>query len=480
LAFRLPHGGSPSWVLAETATSASFAMLSMLLVGREIGPQAMGLGTLALAAFVLFDVLAACLFTDALVQHPRLGPNHAGSAATAAALVGAGGAVVLAGISPLLAAVSNAPEVAALSCALAALLPMSAWSGAISGLALRQHRFRLLAARALIGQPVALGAGLLAAAGGFGPWALIANQATATLVTFGLFLLLARRGAGPRLDRAALRDLWPVAGPQIAAIFVSVGKYRLFVLALGLVAGHTVVALSHAAFRLLDGTLIVVLQSVARIGVPRLCAERGDRARLAQAFGELAQLQALLGLPVAVGTALVAPAMVHALLGPDWREAGQAAQVVGFAASVGLLAGDAGSLFLALGKAKRNLYLAVVSLVVPLALLLAVRPSTAWGVALCWASQSVLLAPAAAWLALRELRRSPWWLLRSTAPALLATGCMAAAVLALQATVAMTPGAELLASVACGGAVYLAVAAALLRWKLPFALMAPRIAVAAE
>ena len=207
-------------------------MLSMLLVGREIGPQAMGLSTIALAAFLLLDVLAASVLTDALVQHPRLGPNHAGSAATAGTLVGAVAAAALVAVSPLLAAVSDAPDVAALTCALAPLLPLSAWSGAMAGVALRQHRFGLLAARALLGQPVALGAGLLAAAEGFGPWAMIANQAAATLVTFVLLLLLARQGARPRLDVAALRELWPVAGPQIAAVFVTFGKYRLFLPAL--------------------------------------------------------------------------------------------------------------------------------------------------------------------------------------------------------------------------------------------------------
>ncbi len=349
-------------------------------------------------------------------------------------MVGAVGAVALAGASPLLAAVAHAPEVAALVCALAPLLPLSAWSGAVSGLVLRQQRFGLLA----------------------------------------------RRDAGPRLDRAALRDLWPVAGPQIAAIFFIVSKYRLFLLALGFIAGHTVVALSHAAFRLVEGALHVVGQSVIRIGLPRFCAERADRARLAETFGELAQLQALLGLPVAVGTALVAPAMVHSLLGPEWQEAGTAAQVVGLAVAFAFLGGDAGSLFVALGKAKRNLALAAASLLVPLALLLALRPSASAVVALCWASQCVLVAPVTAGLALREIGRSPWWLLKKTAPAVLATGCMAAAVLALQAAVPMPPGAELLASAACGGVVYLAVAAVLLRMRLPSVLTSRMAPLAAE
>jgi len=308
---------------------------------------------------------------------------------------------------------------------------------------------------------------------------MIANQTVATFVTFALLRLLARQRVGLRLDRAALRELWPVAGPQIAAVFVSVGRYRLFLLALGFTAGNAVVALSHAAFRLLDGALMAVFQSVARIGLPRLCAERADRARLAETFGEMAQFQALLGLPVTVGIALVAPAMVQVLLGPDWQEAGGAARVVGLATAVGFVTGDAGSLFVALGKAKRNLVLAVVSLAVPLALLLALRPSTPEAVAFCWASQSIVLPPITAWLALRELGRSPRWLLEKAAPALAATGCMAAAVLALQAAVPMRPGAELLASAACGGVVYVTAAAILLRLRLPPAL-APRMVVAAE
>lgn len=479
LQLRLPRGRSPSWVLAETATAALFSMLSMLLVGREIGPQAMGVATIALSAFLLLDVLAASMFTDALVQFPRLGPKHAGSATTAGALLGVVFAAVLAGAGPLLATFAGAPEVASLACALAFLLPLSAWSGAVSGLLLRRHRFGVLAARAIVGQPLALGAGLLVAAQGYGPWALIANQATATLATFALVLLAGGWRAGVGLDRAALRDLWPVAGPQVAAVFVSVGKYRIFLLALGFVAGNAVVALSHAAFRLLDAALGIVAQSVFRIGLPRLCAEQGDRARMAEAFGELTHLQAFLGLPVAVGTALVAPAMVQSLLGPEWGAAAGAAQVVGMASAVGFLAGDVASLHVALGKAKRNLALAVVSLAVPLALLLALRPSTPQAVALCWAGQVFVLTPAAAWLALRELRRSPWWLLSKSAPALLATGCMAVAVLALQASAPMRPGAELFASVAVGGAVYLAVAAALLRMRLPPALTS-RLAVAAE
>ena len=69
-ALRLPASRSPAWVLAETATSAVFSLVSMLVIGRVIGPEATGTGMVAIAAFMLLDVAGATLFTDAVVQHP--------------------------------------------------------------------------------------------------------------------------------------------------------------------------------------------------------------------------------------------------------------------------------------------------------------------------------------------------------------------------------------------------------------------------
>ena len=124
---------------------------------------------MALAAFLLLDLLTASLFTDALVQFPKLARDRAGSAAGAGVLAGTAAAVLLMAIGPLVAAASNAPEITVLTWAFRTLLPVSAWSGAMSGLALRRRRFFLLAARVLLGQRIALSVALLAAAEGFGP-----------------------------------------------------------------------------------------------------------------------------------------------------------------------------------------------------------------------------------------------------------------------------------------------------------------------
>lgn len=471
----LPAARSPSWVIAETATSAVFSFFSLMWIARVIGPEAAGLGAVAIAAFLLADVACSSLFTDALVQRSSLSEHHVRSALTVQVLVGLGGAAALALLAPVVSHGADAPDIQPLILALAALLPFSAFSGATAGLVLRAQRYRLLAMRALLGQPLALAAGLFLAHEGFGAWALIGQQVVATAVTFALMLALGRSRVRPAVARQALADLWPVAGPQILSVVVQVGRYRLFVLALSVVVAEAVVAVCNVGFRLLDSALTVVWASVARLAVPRLSALQGNRAGMAEAYGQLAQLQALMGMPVAAGIALTAPDLIRALLGPAWLEAADATRLVGWVAVLSMSWGDPGSLFLALGKTKRNLAMSVAALAVPLAALLAARPGTPVGVALCWASSTVVMAPFVVWLALSELKRSPLWLLGRIAPALAATAAMAAAVLLVQETVArgLTPLSRLVASAAVGAVVYAVVAWVALGRRLPRGLRNP-------
>ena len=460
MTLRLPAARASSWVIAETATTAVFSLFSLMLIAKVIGPEAAGLGAIAIAAFLLADLACASLFTDALVQRASLSEHHIRSALTVQVLVGAGGALALALLAPAIADLSDAPQVSQLILALAALLPFSAFSGASAGMVLRAQRYSLLATRALLGQPLALMAGLLLASEGYGAWALIAQQATATAVTFALMLALGRHHLRPAIAGRALADLWPVAGPQILAVIVMAGRYRLFVLALGVVTTETVVAVCNVAFRLLDSALGIVWGSVSRLSIPRLSALQSNRGGLAEAYGHLAQLQALMGMPIAAGIALTAPDLIRALLGPAWLDAAEATRLVGWMAVFSFSWGDPGSLFLALGKTKRNLMLSAAALAVPLATLLIARPATPFGVALCWASSTVAMAPWVVWLALSELKRSPLWLLGRIAPALAATAAMAVTVALLQETVAhgLPPLTRLVVSAVAGALVFSTVA----------------------
>lgn len=478
---RLPAARSPSWVIAETATAAVFSFFSLILIAKVIGPEAAGLGAIAIAAFLLADLACSSLFTDALVQRASLSEHHVRSALTVQVLVGMAGAFVLAMLAPVIARAAEAPQVSHLILAMAALLPFSAFSGGSAGMVLRDQRYRLLALRALLGQPLALTAGLLLAAGGHGAWALVGQQAVTTVITFVLMLALGRHHLRPAFARRALADLWPVAGPQILSVVVLAGRYRLFVLALGMVTTEAVVAVCNVAFRLLDSALTVVWGSMARLSIPRLSVLQSNRPGLAEAYGNLAQLQALMGMPIAAGIALTAPDLIRALLGPAWLEAAEATRLVGWVAVFSCSWGDPGSLFLSLGKTKRNLLLSTLALAVPLATLLVARPATPFGVAVCWTSSAVFMAPLIVWLVLRELKRSPLWLFGRIAPALAATAVMSLAVMLAQETLArdLPPLARLVVGAAVGACVFVLAAWFALGRRPPQGLRGPA-PVAAE
>ena len=466
----LPSATSPSWVLGETGVNAVFSLMSMLAVSRTIGPTATGIGAVAIAAFLLLDLIGGSMMTDALIQWRRLEQRHARSAMTLTVLTGCATALVQVAAGFVLASTTGHPQIIPLSLALAPLLPLSAFSGVGSGLVLREHRYRLLAMRVFIGQPVGLLLGLLLAHADAGAWAMVALQGGNTVVVFLLFLLTRAAPVRPMLDRGALGDLWPVAGPQLLSVVMLAGRYRVFIIALGTITSASVVAICNVGFRLLDSVLTVVSGSTLRITLPRLSALQDDPPAFAEAYGETAQFMALLGWPIATGVALTASNLVAGLMGPQWASAAQATRVVACTALLAYSYGDAGSLWVSIGKTWINLMTAAAALLVPVTGLLLLRPQTPGQAALCWGATALVLAPINMFLVTRQIRRSPLWLMRWLWPAAAGTAAMAAAVLLIGPFLPKQPLLALLCQAGLGAAVFAPVAFAALGRRLPRAL----------
>jgi O-antigen/teichoic acid export membrane protein len=460
----LPGPQGAAWVVAETATSAVFSLVGLLFVARVIGPQQAGLGALAASAFLLIEGPASMLFGDALMQRRHLSPEHIATAFWVTLGVSVAAAVVLALLAPLIAAASGLPEMVPMLQVLALLLPLSGLGGMFSGLALRERWYRLLALRTLIGQPLALAAGIAAGLHGAGAWALVVQQSVASVAGFALMALWFKPWPAPRIDRPALKELWAVAGPQVTALVVMTGRYRAFLLVLGLTSSELVVAATHVAFRMVDVAGSIVVSAIGRLAAPRLAALQHNRTGLAESFGMLSRWQSLGGLPVALGLAVVAPRLIEALMGPAWAGAAAPAQVVGISAALWIAGGPVMALWLAMGRTRMNLWVQGVACVLPLLLMAVLRPSTPAMAAWCWASTALLLPAGQLHLALQALHRGWFWLAHWMAPALLAALAMLVGAELLHRATADWPAAwSLAAMIAAGG---LAWAAALVAWRL--------------
>jgi O-antigen/teichoic acid export membrane protein len=457
--------------MAEALVAGVFSFVSLIAIGRIIGPDAVGVAAYALAPFYLLEVSITALFVEALVQHPALRRRLAGSAVTAAVAIGAAAALALAACAPLLAAGAGQPEAAWLLLALAALLPVSAFLGAVTGLLLRAQRYRLLAMRVVVGQPVALVVCILAAQAGFGPWALVGQPIVTVLTTFVLIVAVGRLGLRPALDLRGLRELLPVAGPQFAMTVLAQARYRLLVLALGMLTTEAVVAQIHVAFRILDGATAPIWLLMSRLALPRLVGRRDDREGMARAYAELAQLQALLGLPVAVGVALVVPDLVGAFLGPEWEGIAAVVRIVGVTEAAAFALGPWISLFIAVGRARLNFAWTLAALVLQILGLVLLRPGTPEAIAVVWIIPLCFVLPGLLLVVLQELRRPVSWLARHVAPAVLATVTMAAVVLLpVQHALDLPALPSLVLAVGAGAAAFAAAAWVALGRRLPAAL----------
>ncbi|SDB08066.1 oligosaccharide flippase family protein [Belnapia rosea] len=467
----VPASGSPAWVAAETLGSAAFSLVGLLFIARLIGPQAAGTGAIAASAFLTIDFPIAALFGDALLQRRDLEERHRSSALWVTIGVALLGMIGLFLAAPLIAGAIGAPVLTDMIHVLSLLLPFSAASGLMAALALRARHYRLLAQRVLICQPLSVGAGMVAAFAGWGPWAMVVQQAVATLSVF--LLLAALSGWRPRLvvDRAAIADLWPIAGPQILALLVLNGRYRIFILVLGMMVAETVVAVTHIAFRLLDVAMSVVSGASSRLAMPRLSALQHDRDAMAECYGDLAQLQALIGLPIAIGLAITAPQLITLLMGGPWVAAAEPARLVALAAVPAFLIGPAPALWLALGRTRMNLITQLIGFCVPLMALLIVQPVDAAGAAVCWVGGTLSVVPLQVILGLRALNRPLRWLVGQLTVPIVATAAMTGVALFVAEHVAGKPALMAISLIGgCGAATYCAMLAVLLGGRWPRAL----------
>jgi PST family polysaccharide transporter len=90
-----------------------------------------------------------------------------------------------------------------------------------------------------------------------------------------------------------------------------------------LVVGRTMGAASlgfyNRAFQFLAIPVSLVGTTLDRVMFPLLSRTNGDRQRLGQAYGRSITLLALLSLPATVALILLAPEIVHVLLGTEWN-----------------------------------------------------------------------------------------------------------------------------------------------------------------
>ncbi len=421
------------WSALEAGGAAVFSVTSAFLVARLIGPFELGIGAAIVAVHVLLWVAVNSLFADAIVQRAQMDVDILSSAVWAATAAGVLAMPVQIGMGWLLAEIMDDPRLLAMAIVLAAPLPFVGMGGALQGKLTRERRYRILAARTLIGQGVGMVTGIVCALQHAGAWAPVAQQAVVSAISAGVLIAAAGWRPAAMFDRTHVQALLRTGLPLTASTLVQIGRYRVFALLIGATSGPAALGQVHIAFRLVDTLREITFTALWRLLLPILSEFQHDRDAMLAQVDRLTRLSSWVTMPVCGALLISLVPLTTMSLGPMWREAGEAAlPLAGLMALLALMF-PSGVALIAMGMARFTLYANLAGVAATVVLVLAFGPDSPWPAVLVWCAAQLFVSPFSLWVNGRALGVGPLRPLREGVPALLVTAFAVTLALALAA-----------------------------------------------
>lgn len=320
---------SSIWLIGQNVLDRGLQLLTLLIIGRIVGPRAIGLVGVALLALAAMEEFTSIGLTDALVQ--RDAENVDEYLNTTWVLETARGltvAVVVFVAAPLIASVLGEPRATD-------IIRVIGFSALLLGLKnpgiiyfkkdLEYHKqFVYQASGAVVQFTVAIGYVVVIPSVWGYVFGYIAGNAARLLVSY----LAHDFRPSLQFDVQAARDMigfgkW-ITGSSIVYFLYNQGDDAFVAWLLG----PAPLALYQYAYRFSNAPATEVTQVLGRVMFPTYSKFQNDIPRVRSAFMQSFRFSALLAFPMAFGIVVIAPSFVRAVLGESWVEMVPAMQVL--------------------------------------------------------------------------------------------------------------------------------------------------------
>ena len=312
---------------------AAYSILQIVVLGvlaRLVAPAEFGVVSAALVVIGLSSIVSQLGLGPALVQRPQLEPRHLDTAFTASLLLGLGlGALIWLG-APIAADFLHMDGVTPVLRALAWVFPIIGIGTVSSSVLSRDLKFSWLANLEVVTYGIGFGAvGITGALLGWGVWALVAGQIGQALVKTAV--LLWKVPPNPRLtiERAALKDLAYFGGGFTVAKLANYVAQQGDKVVTGRFLGPEALGFFGRAYSLMSAPAYAFGAVLDQVLFPAMAKVQDDTARLAATYRRGVALIALVVLPPSATMILLAPELVHVVLGPRWSAVVVPFQILG-------------------------------------------------------------------------------------------------------------------------------------------------------
>ena len=298
--------------LSQVISTGSQVVLARLLLPSDYGLVALTGVFLAFAAMLTQLGLAA-----AVVQARHVTERLLATAFWLNVLSGIVVTLTMIAVAPLVAdfygdeRVTNLLRLSALSFTLSAAAVHSA-------LLQRTLAFKTLGGLETLGAIIGLGATIVLAWRGFGAYALVLGPLLQTTLMTGVFWWKVRWLPRTFMHRSELAQLWRFGGGLTGANMLNFFSRNADTVLLGRFAGAADLGLYSRSYTLMMAPLTQVTGVITRVLLPAFAEMQTDLPRLRRAWLMTIRASMALGLPVSLGVAVSAPALVEILYGQRW------------------------------------------------------------------------------------------------------------------------------------------------------------------
>jgi O-antigen/teichoic acid export membrane protein len=332
-AFRGPVMRGLLWQFLGRGTLQLSQIVVVVLIARLLTPSEYGIAGMVLVVISFEPLVAGIGLAAALVQRPTITELDRSTVFWTNATIGLLACLIGVAVSPLVADFYGNSEVEPLFAAVSVVFFVSSLSSVQSNLLIREMNFRSLELRTIaatvVGAVIAIGL----AAGGAGPWALIAQQLAVYSVSLLLLTGFSRWRPHLMFSRESLRELRGFGGHASGTMLLNQLTYNTDNVLIGRVLGASALGLYTFGYSLIMLPVTRIASPLVQVLFPVFSRIQDDRPRLSSLWLRSLRMMAAITLPTMLGLIVVAPEAIDLAFGRRWHGATPIVQIL---ATVGI------------------------------------------------------------------------------------------------------------------------------------------------
>jgi O-antigen/teichoic acid export membrane protein len=323
---------SAMWSTLDFWTQQTAGLLTLIVVGNMIGPEAVGVLVIAQLAVSLAMTAILDGLSDALIQRKNLAPEHFDSALWLLLAIGVVAGLALALAAPFVAAIFRTPDLTLVLQLLAIGLPLAAVSAAYQGMLQRDLKFRMLAIRSLVASSTAFIAAFIMARFGFGVFSLVGYFVISRFLDAAFLVTFSRLSPGLRVTRTAVQEIFDFGKHRMGNQLVGFIAMQIDRFSVAFFLGPLAAGLYSVAERITAALHSGAAGVVFRVSFPVLSTRQDDALGFDRAIKNFLLAVNAIIMPIFVGLALTSREIVSLLFTSSWESAAPILAILSLAA----------------------------------------------------------------------------------------------------------------------------------------------------